>query len=151
MDQEAEKEKAPFWEAAFLEAFAKTGIISKAAEIVGVSRMTVWRRRSSSEAFAKAFEDAQEQAADTLEAEAWRRAHDGVDEPQFYKGDVCGHVRKYSDNLMMFMLKGMRPEKYRERFTLAPADLDRLIERELQIARQQSTETQTEEDSDSVM
>ena len=34
----------------------------------------------------------------------------------FYKGAVCGHVRRYSDTLLMFLLKAHRPEKYRERY-----------------------------------
>ena len=33
---------------------------------------------------------------------------------QFYKGSVCGVVRKYSDSLLMFLLKGARPDVYRE-------------------------------------
>ena len=39
----------------------------------------------------------------------------GVDEPVFYQGAQCGAVRKYSDTLLIFMLKARRPEKYRER------------------------------------
>ena len=51
----------------------------------------------------------------TGEDEAVRRAHDGVDEPVFYQGKACGVVRKYSDTLLIFLLKGRRPEKYRDR------------------------------------
>lgn len=43
-----------------------------------------------------------------------RRAREGVDEPVFYQGDECGSVRKYSDTLAIFLLKGAMPEKYRE-------------------------------------
>lgn len=53
--------------------------------------------------------------AELLEAEAVRRAYEGVDEPVFYQGSECGEVRKYSDTLLMFLLKGMMPNKYRER------------------------------------
>jgi hypothetical protein len=35
----------------------------------------------------------------------------------------------------MFLLRGARPEKYRERFILPVAELDKLIERELASAR----------------
>ena len=38
----------------------------------------------------------------------------GVKQPVFYKGEVCGSVRKYSDVLLIFLLKGLRPEVYRE-------------------------------------
>jgi hypothetical protein len=50
-----------------------------------------------------------------LEDEAKRRAHDGIDEPVFYQGEKCGVVRKYSDNLLIFMLKARRREKFSER------------------------------------
>ena len=51
-----------------------------------------------------------------LEAEARRRAAIGVDEPVFYKGKVVGHIRKYSDNLLMFLLKAHWPEKFRDNY-----------------------------------
>ena len=38
----------------------------------------------------------------------------GVEQPVFYKGEVCGLVRKYSDVLLIFLLKGLRPEVYRK-------------------------------------
>ena len=53
--------------------------------------------------------------ADALEDEAVRRAVDGVDEQVFYQGKACGVVRKYSDTLLIFLLKGRRPERYRDR------------------------------------
>jgi hypothetical protein len=68
-----------------------------------------------SEGYKKAFEDAAEEAADLLETEARRRALEGVEEPVFYQGQQCGTVHKYSDTLLIFLLKGCRPEKYVER------------------------------------
>jgi hypothetical protein len=65
--------------------------------------------------YAAAFDRAKEEAAQTLEDEAIRRAHDGVLEPKFWKGKLVGAVRVYSDALLMFMLRGARPERYRER------------------------------------
>ena len=32
------------------------------------------------------------------------------------KGQAGGTVREYSDTLLIFLLKGMKPEKYRERY-----------------------------------
>ena len=49
-----------------------------------------------------------------MEEEARIRAMFGVKQPVFYKGEVCGSVRKYSDVLLIFLLKGLRPEVYRE-------------------------------------
>jgi hypothetical protein len=60
---------------------------------------------------------AKEMAADRLEEEAWRRAVDGVDEPVgFYRGKPSAWVKRYSDTLLIFLLKALRPEKYRERY-----------------------------------
>ena len=38
-------------------------------------------------------------------------------EPVFYKGAKCGAVQKYSDLLLIFLLKARRPDMYRERWT----------------------------------
>jgi hypothetical protein len=50
-----------------------------------------------------------------LEDEALRRAYHGVEEPVFYEGVQCGSVTRYSDKLLMFLLKARHPAKYRER------------------------------------
>ncbi len=99
----------------FLETLAATCNVSKSAQAVGVSTVTVYKTRRKDEAFAMEWEQAIEAGTATLEAEAMRRAFDGVDEPVFYQGEIVGHVRKYSDNLAMFLLKAHAPEKYRER------------------------------------
>jgi hypothetical protein len=123
------------WEPAFFAAFSEVGNVKEAAKLAGVSRMTVWRHKTSDPDFAKKFADAEQEAMDVLEREAWRRATEGTDEPVFYKGDQCGTIKRYSDNLLMFLLRGGRPEKYRERFVLPVDELNRLIERELAAAR----------------
>ena len=47
-----------------------------------------------------------------------------------YKGKPCGVVREYSDNLLMFRLKALLPDKYRERVaapsSIATIDLNKL-------------------------
>lgn len=99
---------------AFLAAYAETGNITAAAKLSKVARKTHYRWLDD-QAYSADFADAHEQACDALEAEARRRAHDGVDEPVFYKGSVCGAVRRYSDTLLIFLLKGAMPEKYKDR------------------------------------
>ena len=49
---------------------------------------------------------------DALEDEAIRRAREGVVEPVFQAGLHCGNVRKYSDLLLIFLLKSRRPHRY---------------------------------------
>jgi hypothetical protein len=46
------------------------------------------------------------------EAEAWRRAVEGVERPIVSGGKVVTTVREYSDALLIFLLKGRRPAKY---------------------------------------
>jgi hypothetical protein len=55
-----------------------------------------------------------EAGTDLIEQEAWRRAVDGYDRPVFQDGELVGLVRAYSDVLLMMLLRGRRPEAYRE-------------------------------------
>lgn len=100
---------------AFLLTLADTGQVKRAAQTIGMSRETVYQWRREDPEFAKAWERALEIAAEGLEDEAYRRAHDGVEEPVHYMGMAVDTVTKYSDTLLIFLLKGMKPEKYRER------------------------------------
>jgi hypothetical protein len=92
------------------------GNVRAACAAVATTQDTVYKLRKKSKSFAERWATAVDAAADRLEAEAWRRAHDGTLEPVFYKGEECGTIRKYSDVLLIFLLKGMRPDKYRERY-----------------------------------
>ena len=96
----------------FLAALAVNGNVSDAAKQANVSRIAFYALRKKSKQFAEQWEEALEQGIDALELEAHRRAVEGIDEPVYYKGDVVGKVRKYSDTLLIFLLKGNRPEKY---------------------------------------
>ena len=64
----------------------------------------------------EAYQAAVNDALDSLEEEARRRAHDGWQEPVYQGGKQVGTVQRFSDNLLMFLLKGKRPEVFRERF-----------------------------------
>ena len=70
------------------------------------------RRRS--EDFAAQWDEALEEGTDLLDAEARRRAVTGIDKPVYYKGKVVGSITKYSDRLLMFLLKAHRPQKFRD-------------------------------------
>lgn len=101
---------------AFLEAFRENGSVKHSAEIAGISRITHYDWLKKDEKYATDFINAREDAADALEKEARRRAKDGVLEPVFYQGEKVATVRKYSDVLLIFLLKGNRPEKFKERY-----------------------------------
>jgi hypothetical protein len=100
---------------AFLAAYSETGNISKSAEIAEIDRSTHYEWLNTDADYKEAFEQAHEVAGDRLEQEARRRAVEGVEEPVFYKGEEVGTIRKYSDPLLIFLLKGAKPEKYKER------------------------------------
>lgn len=100
---------------AFLAAYSRIGNITRAAEAVGMHRGShlVWLKKDPE--YASAFEEARGMAGDRLEAEARRRAVEGTDEPIFYQGVQVGTVKRYSDVLLICLLKAHRPEKFAER------------------------------------
>lgn len=107
--------RTPEKEKEFLEALSETCNVSKACEISDIARSSVYAWRTDDLEFAMRWDKALELGVEALEDEATRRAKSGVDEPVFYQGSQCGTVRKYSDTLLIFLLKGAKPEKYRER------------------------------------
>lgn len=100
---------------AFLAAFSECGNITRAAELAEISRQAHYEWLKDDPDYPALFAAADEQAGDRLEQEARRRAVEGTNKPVFYKGGVCGTVTEYSDNLLMFLLKGVRPDKFAER------------------------------------
>jgi hypothetical protein len=112
------------WEKAFLAALEQTGSVTQAAETAKIGRCAVYDHKRRDPVFAALWEQALDAGADALEDEARKRAFAG------------------SDVLLMFMLKGIRPQKWREsRSTIPPAELNKMIETELQrIAKQKEVE-----------
>lgn len=98
----------PLWAVPFLRAYAKTGNVQQALNLAGVSRRSVYKLREADDEFRQALSDAEEDGADELEAIARDRAKAG------------------SDVLLIFLLKGLRPWKYRDNHhvvnTNAPTD-----------------------------
>lgn len=92
---------------AFLAAFARCSIVLEGCEAAGVSRQTVEYWKVHDAEFYKLFEHAKEDAADRLEAHAvWRATH----------------AKKPSDLLVIFMLKAMRPMKFRDNVSISGHD-----------------------------
>ncbi|HXA67388.1 MAG TPA: hypothetical protein VNV82_19680 [Bryobacteraceae bacterium] len=88
---------------AFLAAYSKQGNVSAAAKAAKIGRRSHsnWLKEPE---YRTAFEDAREEAADYLEGQAWKRATS---------------AKKPSDVLLIFLLKGIRPEKFRENLNLS--------------------------------
>ena len=133
------------WRETFLKLLAESGNATVAATGACIDRQTAYNTRNRDGKFAAQWAEAMEHAADLLEAEARRRAVEGVSEPVAQKGqlvqawadrdgnlladDVAAAllssnpemvqrvplmVRRYSDHLLMFLLRGARPEKFRD-------------------------------------
>lgn len=105
----------PERKSAFLTALSETCNVTKAAEAVGLKRQTLYDWRRDDEAFAVEWAHALRIGAEALEDIAKVRAFDGIDEPVFHQGEQVATMKKYSDTLTIFLLKGAMPEKYRER------------------------------------
>ena len=125
---------------AFLAAYGQMGNITLAAEAAHVHRRTHYVWLEQDHAYKQAFAEAHERAMDVLEAAAYRRAVEGLDEPVIYQGKLQGiyvdaegrtvtaytpgatliplTVKKYDTTLLIFLLNGGRPEKFRERRTV---------------------------------
>ena len=88
--------KKPKWEKRWLEVFRDTGNVRLSCHAVNISRQAAYQHRDRDPSFAAAWKQAEEDATDVLEAEARKRA------------------RNSSDVLLIFLLKSLRPSKYRE-------------------------------------
>ncbi len=82
---------------AFLAAYSECGEVKQSAELAGISRELHYDWKAQDEDYAVAFAHAAQLAGDALEDEATRRAMRG------------------SDRLLMFLLTGAKPEKYKTR------------------------------------
>ena len=102
------------WTEVFLEALLEGLHVRDACTVAVVNSRVAYRRRDEHEAFRLAWAKAIEIGTDALETEAARRAYHGVLKPVFHKGEVCGHVREYSDGLLQFLLRARVPAKYRD-------------------------------------
>ena len=94
---------------------------ARACEVAQIDRNLIYTPNwLKDQQFQAAVERARAMAVDVLEDEATRRAVEGWEEPAgWYKGEPGGMVRRYSDTLLIFRLKGELPQKYAERMQLS--------------------------------
>lgn len=77
------------WKPVFLAALRVVPVVARAAEGAGVTRQAAYAARENDEAFAQAWDDAIEHGVDAAEAEAFRRAVQGYEEPVVYQGHIA--------------------------------------------------------------
>lgn len=121
----------------FLELLAGGHTVKHACEEAGLGRSTVYDRRQRDAGFADRWAEADELGVQVLEQEARRRAVDGVEDFRLDRDGGEHTFRRYSDTLLIFLLKAKRPDVYRERYEhehrgQVALRLDRLTDTELE-------------------
>lgn len=105
--------------AAFLHALRTGSTVTSACASARMSTQTAYLLRLDNPEFRAAWEQAkaegEEALVTNLEDEADRRAFNGYLEPVFHEGVQVGSKCRYSDTLLIFRLKALRPDRYRER------------------------------------
>lgn len=133
---------------AFLRGIANTANVLKASKLAGMDRDNHYLWLKHDPDYREAFNIAWDMAVDALEAEASRRAFEGVLKPIYYAGkraidvqvddegrivrDAQGNavgvpaaIREYSDTLLICLLKGNRGAKYRDNVSIDQRFVDR--------------------------
>jgi hypothetical protein len=139
---------------AFLAAYAATASVKAAAAAAKLAFVTHYDWMTKDATYRAAFAAVQDQAAQALEDEAVRRAHEGVKRPVMYQGQPVKTGRgrssrilyetEYSDQLLLALLKRFRPALYRERVTTEVSGSIDVIER-LEAGRQRVLEMRAKE------
>lgn len=102
--------------AAVLRATYETARPLSAAEALGYSPAAVKRAREDDPEWAVELEAAVALYVENrLETAADTRAVDGWEEPVYYKGEVQGSIRRFSDTLLIKRLEALSPDKYAKR------------------------------------
>lgn len=112
----------------FLDTLARTGNLPVAIDAAGVSRHRLNVLRKDDAEFAELWDDAIEAGLERLEGEAMRRALEGIEQSVYYHGKQIDTARRYSDRLLIFLLKTLHPERYGDKVTMEADDsLTRLL------------------------
>ena len=110
----------------FLEGLAQKYSPTAAAAYAGIARQTAYKWRDQDPDFAKCWDDSLAQAVETLEQTVYERALRGA------------------DVLAIFLLKGAKPEKYRDQYK---ADVNHTGEVRIRFAPEEKDATSTGSES----
>lgn len=96
----------------FLEVLATNGgNVSNAINVSKLGRRMAYKQFADDSTFADKWIEALDASNDELLTEARRRGKEGVEEPVFHNGKEVAKVRKYSDTLLIFMIKQSEAQK----------------------------------------
>ena len=121
---------------AYLTAYARLGVIRQSCVAAEIAHSTYYEWLKNDPVFGDAVENAREVCIETLEQEADRRAVAGIRRYKFYQGKPILHPETgkpyyehiYSDVLLIFLLKALKPEMYREGYQQSDEEINRDIE-----------------------
>lgn len=98
----------------FLESLAATGQVTAAAKAAGVDSSLPYKWRKQDDAFREAWDALADQVGTVIESALVERVLNGVEKPLTYQGEIFGYTREYPDHVGVALLRGMKPDKYRE-------------------------------------
>ena len=130
---------------AFLAAYRVAVSVRAASAAVKIPPHTHYDWLRDDPVYRRAWEGVQEQAAQSLEDEAVRRAYEGIKRVLYYKGKPIrtgrgrnariAYETQYDSQLLITLLKRFRPELYRDKATTEITGSVEIIDR-LQAGRQ---------------
>ena len=91
------------------------GNYAAAAASVGVSPATINYHTKNDPVFKERLEMAKLKACEAVEESITHRGIEGVDKDIYFKGEVVGTEKQYSDTLLMERARALMPEKYGKR------------------------------------
>lgn len=101
----------------FLDVYTETCSVSAGVKAAKVAHSTIYYWLNN-DAYRQCYAVAKQIVADKLEDALADRAIKGREEAIYYKGEFVANKYVPSDLASIFMLKGLRPDKYRERQTV---------------------------------
>jgi len=99
----------------FLAHLAAGGTAREAARVTGRNFTSFYALRRTDDEFARQWDEAVETGTEVLEGEATRRAVDGYVVTRYNPdGSVAWTEHRHDNGLLQFLLKGRKPEVYRD-------------------------------------
>jgi len=123
----------PARQVAFVSALAASGIVTQAARVIGASLEALYRLRHQpgAEGFAAAWDAAIDRGMARLEDCALERALLGEERVIYRHGEVVARWRRYDTQLLIFLLRQRRPERFHDGRFLDRVEMLRLREAHL--------------------
>lgn len=112
--KESEKKDHDKWKLVFLlELVNNFGHVGLACREAKINPDTAYHHRKIDKIFRKQWKRAKREVINNLEKAALERATRGVRKPVYQQGALVGHVREYSDSLVIPLLRAHK-KKYRK-------------------------------------